>query len=137
MKKQFLFFMLFATCALAFTGCKKDDDDVSIQGKWIFAKEVWTQEEGSNKETGTELAENNNSYILIKEGDVVEIWEEGEKQSSGTYLLSADKKTLTVNLSDYSLSLKVITLTTSSLVLEIKEVDGSYKYTAVTTYKRG
>ena len=138
MKKQFLLFMLFATCALAFTGCEKDsDDDVNIQGKWIVTKEVSTEEQDGVKNTETEVYTDNNFYLFLKEGNVFELWSEGEKESTGTYQVSADKKTITVTFSDYSMSAKITTLSSSALVLEFKEEDGTYKYTEVTTYKRG
>ena len=142
MKKIKYLTLLFLAVSVGFTSCKKDDDEVSIVGKWGTTKSVNINYTGTIKgSTETETTFTAEDYIEFKSDGTTILSEDGDTDA-GTYTFNNDTQKLSIKFTgdDESVVFDIKTLTTTDLVLYTEEIDveGSttYKYTSEVSFKR-
>lgn len=145
MKIKYLF--LIATLAVAFSSCKKDEDNngtPSTDNKTLIMSGAWTYEsiivsDGTDEadfmdllddcEKDNQIAFLSNDVYQIKTGPVKCDPSETDPVDAGVWTLSADQKTLTID-GDAS---TILTCTSSKLVIRQTIVDPSTQETTTIT----
>jgi len=138
MKKQLFFLMLIAGCMLAFTGCSKDDDDASIEGRWNAKSEIGKYSVNGVEEIDEDTYAPGEYEIAFNDGKFVEYYE-GEVDDEGSYSVSGDKLTYDYGDGDKEV-VTIKTLNSNTLVLfsEYNYTDGGITYSGSeeTTFTR-
>ena len=137
MKNSKFLVLLFIAVGVVFTGCKKDNTEVSgnIVAKWGIKKTVATTYTGSEK--GLSVTDTNfkdNDWIEFKADGTVTFSDNGDTDQ-GTYTYNSDTKKITLKYTGDSSSsvIDVKTLTDTDLVITEEDVytEGGVTYKTV------
>lgn len=124
MKKQLFFLMLITGCILAFTGCKKDDDDEkvgSLIGRWDLISENYKYYVNGKVED-----EESDTYTVGEKYLVLTATEYSGTVGNGTYVLSGN--TLTITDNEHTTSATITWKNKNEFVLTDRDDDGPNEY---------
>ena len=138
MKKQNFLFLMFVAVTVAFSSCKKDDDEnnsTKIIGKWNLKKEVEKEYKNNGSPVTDEDIYEAGAYVEFKKDGIMEWNEDGSDAEAYSYRVDGNALTII----DEGREPEIFTieeLTSSKLVIseEDEYTEGNDKFRDVTQY---
>lgn len=129
-QKLLRFLLTFSILVLAFTSCKKDDDEGSTKdrliGKWTIIKIDYNDFVGGTPDPYTETADPGSYLQLNADGSLEAVTDD---TYTGTWVVNDNKVTINENGNpDGPTTFDIKKLTGSELQLYSKEIDGADYY---------